>query len=148
MGFGSIRLFEVMEMGVAPVLMADRYALPPGPHWNSFLLQVPERDFRRLPELLEAHIAESRERGQRAREAWEQYFAPELVFDRMIDQLIEIRRDRLIPERLYRSMWPVIQLRASTRRGISNVLRMGVKMTRQVLGRKSKDENSASRNPA
>jgi len=148
MGFGSIRLFEVMEMGVAPVLLADRYALPPGPDWNTFLLQIPERDFRRLPELLEPHIAESRERGQRAREAWEQYFAPELVFDRMIDQLIEIRRERLIPERLYRSTWPLIQLRASARRSISNVLRMGVKMTRQVLGRKSKDENSASRNPA
>jgi len=147
MGFGSIRLFEVMEMGVAPVLLADRYALPPGPDWNSFLLQIPEREFRRLPELLEPHVAESEERGRRAREAWELFLAPELVFDRMVDQLIVIRRDRLIPERLYRRTWPMIQLRASARRWISNVLRTGVKMTRRVRGRKSVEENSESRNP-
>jgi len=147
MGFGSIRLFEVMEMGVAPVLLADRYALPPGPDWNSFLLQFPEREFRRLPELLEPHVAESEERGRRAREVWEQFFAPELAFDRMVDQLIEIRSERLISERLYRRTWPLIQLRASARRGISNVLRTGLKMTRRIRGRKSKEENSESRNP-
>ena len=112
MGFGSIRFFEAMEMGVAPVLLSDRYALPPGPDWQSFLLQVPESDYARLPSLLEARLAESAERGRRARQAWEQFFAPELIFDRMVDQLIEIRGQRIVPERLYRRMWMWQQLRA------------------------------------
>jgi Exostosin family len=115
MGFGSIRLFEVMEMGVAPVLLADRYALPPGPDWKSFLLMVPERDFARLPELLEPHIPESEERGRKAREAWEKFFAPDLVFDNIIDQLSDIRRRRIVPEKLYRQIWPLLKLRTNAK---------------------------------
>ena len=111
MGLGSIRLFEVMEMGVAPVLLADRYALPPGPDWGSFLLRVPEKEYARLPELLDAHVRESEERGRRAREAWQQFFAPEEVFDRVIEQMYEIRARRIIPEKLYRRMWLVMYLR-------------------------------------
>lgn len=129
MGFGSIRLFEVMEMGIAPVLLADRYALPPGPDWDSFLLKIPEKDFARLPELLEPYVAESEERGRRARQAWEQFFTPELIFDRMIDQLIEIRQQRVIPESLYRHIWPLLKLRFNAKPWIANILRTGLKKT-------------------
>lgn len=125
MGFGSIRLFEVMEMGVAPVLLADRYALPPGPDWASFLLQIPERQYRHLPELLEAHVAESEERGRKARKAWEEFFAPELVFDRMIDQLRTIQRERVVPEKLYRRLWPLLQMPVDAKLWVSKRLRRG-----------------------
>jgi hypothetical protein len=125
MGFGSNRLFEVMEMGIAPVLLADRYALPPGPDWDSFMLIVPEQDFARLPELLDAHVAESRVRGQKARKAWEEFFAPEVIFDRMIDQMCEIRRQRIIPERVYRWFWPLQQMRAATKPWILGLVRGG-----------------------
>jgi hypothetical protein len=123
MGFGSIRLFEVMEMGVAPVLLSDRYALPPGPDWSSFLLHIPENQFGQLPVLLEPHVAESEERGRRARKAWEEFFAPGVVFDRMIDQLCAIRQARIIPEKLYRRMWPLMQARVDAKVWISNRLR-------------------------
>jgi hypothetical protein len=123
MGFGSIRLFEVMEMGVAPVLLADRYALPPGPDWSSFMLVVPEQEFARLPELLDARVVESSERGQRARKAWEEFFAPEVIFDRMIDQMCEIRRQRMIPERAFRWFWPVLKMRATTKPFIAGLVR-------------------------
>jgi hypothetical protein len=123
MGFGSIRLFEVMEMGVAPVLLADQYALPPGPDWDSFLLTIPESDFAKLPELLEPHIPESEARGQKAREAWKQFFAPEVVFDRMIDQLSDIRQNKVLPEKLYRHLWPLLQLKADARPWIASKVR-------------------------
>ncbi len=122
MGFGSLRLFEAMMMGVAPVLLADRYLLPPGPDWGSFLLQYPESDYARLPALLEPHVAESAERGRRARQAWEQHFAPEVVFDLFIDQLCEIRRRRRIPERLYRLFWPLIQLQVDAKQKAATLL--------------------------
>lgn len=123
MGFGSIRLFEVMEMGVAPVLLADRYALPPGPDWPSFLLRIPEHQFGELPALLEPHLTESEERGRKARQTWEEFFAPELIFDRLIDQLCTIRQGRVVPERLYQRMWPLMQFRADARAWISKRLR-------------------------
>lgn len=125
MGFGSIRLFEVMEMGVASVLLADRYALPPGPDWPSFLIRVPERSFAQLPQLLESRKSESKAMGQRAREAWESFFAPDVIFDRMIDQLYAIKQERILRERLYRYIWPLLDMRETTRKQISNTLRRG-----------------------
>jgi Exostosin family len=147
MGFGSIRLFEVMEMGVAPVLLADRYALPPGPDWDSFLLRIPEREFGRLPELLEPHIAESEKRGQRAREAWDKFFAPDLIFDRMIDQLYDIRQHRIIPEKLYRRTWPLLQFHADARPWTGRTIRSGFNTVRRAFGAKNQEENLAGTDP-
>jgi len=143
MGLGSIRLFEAMEMGVAPVLLSDRYALPPGPDWGSFLLRIPERDFGRLPELLEPRVSESEERGRRARDAWEQFFAPELVFDRMIDQLINIRKQRIISERWFRYMWPILQAYASARPWVTGAARGALDKAKQSFGGKSRNERRA-----
>ena len=121
MGFGSIRLFEVMEMGVPPVLLADRYALPPGPAWDSFLVQVPESDVPSLPRILEPLVPQSWRRGELARKAWEQFFAPPVVFDRMIEQILEIRRSSLVPERWFRIAWPVLDLHANLRRSAAGL---------------------------
>lgn len=83
-GCGSIRFFEVMSAGVAPVLIADDYLLPAGIDWDSFLLRIAEKDIARLPELLEPHAATSAARGRMAREAWLQHFAPEKEFDEIV----------------------------------------------------------------
>lgn len=80
-GTGSVRLFEVMRAGVAPVLISDAYPLPPHVPWDSFLLRVAEREIKRLPELTERYLPESAERGRLAREAWVNHFAPEKQFD-------------------------------------------------------------------
>lgn len=115
MGLGSIRLFEAMEMGVAPVLIADGYALPPGPTWDRFLVVISESEIGRIPAILDAHVHESRDRGQAARHAWEEFFAPEVVFDRIVEQLVAIRNRRQIPERIYRWCWPAIALPTTLR---------------------------------
>lgn len=83
-GTGTIRLFEVMSAGIAPILIADDYLLPPGPDWDSFLLRVPQRDIASLPDLLQSHLASSPERGRLARNAWLEYFAPDHEFDGII----------------------------------------------------------------
>ncbi len=82
-GTGSIRLFEVMSAGIAPVLISDDYLLPSGIDWDSFLLRVPEKDIARLPKLIEPHLASSAERGRLAQAAWLQHFAPEHEFNQI-----------------------------------------------------------------
>jgi hypothetical protein len=83
-GTGSIRFFEVMQAGIAPVLLADDYVLPPQVPWDKFLLRIPEKDIARLPELLEPHLSTAAERGRLARQAWLEYFAPEKQFDAIV----------------------------------------------------------------
>jgi hypothetical protein len=102
---GGQRLFEVMQMGVAPVLISDALKLPAGPDWDSFLIQVPERRIRHLAEILEPYRAESAERGRLAQQAWEQWFAPPVVFNNVIGVCARTRETARIPERWVQPWW-------------------------------------------
>ncbi len=84
-GPSSLRLFEVMKSGVAPVLIADAYVRPPGVDWDSFLIRVKERDVSRLEKILEPELASAAERGRLARQAYLENFAEDVEFDRVID---------------------------------------------------------------
>ena len=84
-GLGTIRMFEVMSAGAAPVLISDGYVLPPGPDWDKFMIRVPERDISRLPQILEPRLAESAERGRLARQAFEEFFSMQQEFDRIVE---------------------------------------------------------------
>jgi hypothetical protein len=84
-GAGSSRFFEVMAAGVAPVLLSDAYALTPGPEWDRFLIRVRERAIARLPAILDPLLASAAERGRLARQAFDEYFAIDREFDRLVD---------------------------------------------------------------
>lgn len=108
---GSQRLFEVMQMGVAPVLISDHYDLPVGPDWSRFLIRVRERDIARLPEILEQHIETSAERGRIAREEWERHFAPETMFNTLIAAYGRIGQRSRISETWVRPFWGALKAR-------------------------------------
>ena len=84
-GAGSIRLFEVMGAGIAPVLISDNYAMPPGIDWDSFLIRCRERDIARLPEMLDALRSSAAERGRLALAAYKEHFEDLREFDRIIE---------------------------------------------------------------
>jgi hypothetical protein len=82
-GPSSIRLFEVMKAGIAPVLIADNYLLPPDIDWDSFLIRVKESDIAKLPKILEPLLPTAAERGRLAHEAYLANFAENVEFDRV-----------------------------------------------------------------
>jgi hypothetical protein len=71
----SIRLYETMRMGRAPVVLADGWVAPPGPAWDAFCIRVAERDWRRIPQILESREAEAVLMGERARAEWLEWFS-------------------------------------------------------------------------
>ena len=99
-GAASLRLFECMKMGVAPVILSDAWMLPEGPDWKSFAVLVPEKDILRLPDILKAHELEYVSRGMMARKAYERYFADGAYFDYLIDMCVSIRQSQIIPEEI------------------------------------------------
>jgi hypothetical protein len=109
-GSGSFRLFEVMRMGVAPVLISDRYVLPAGPDWSSFLIRIPEKGIAKLPSILEPYRAESVIRGRRAKEAWDRWFSTEQEFNQIISRCRSTLADPS-REQFYRMLWPIMILR-------------------------------------
>lgn len=103
-GLNSIRLFEMMEMGICPVIISDNWLLPKGPDWNSFAVFVKERDVSNLKLQLSLLQGEATERGRRARQEWEQWFAPEVQADRIGGLLKDILGDVRYPEKIVRKI--------------------------------------------
>lgn len=101
-GASSIRLFESLRMGRAPVIISDQWVPPNGPDWYAFSVRVAEKHVHRLPDLLAARAHESETMGLRAREAWENWFAERAVFHRVVNWCLEIKDERELPERILR----------------------------------------------
>jgi hypothetical protein len=98
----SIRLFETMRMGRAPVILADAWARPSGPSWERFAIQVREKDFRQLPRILEERESEAVEMGELARTEWDRWFSEEVLFHHLVELCLDIQRNRKIPEAVAR----------------------------------------------
>lgn len=73
----SHRLFEVMQMGRVPVILADAWMPPEGPDWSSFSIRISESRLSDVPEILASRVNEWSEMAENARSAWETFFSPE-----------------------------------------------------------------------
>jgi hypothetical protein len=101
----SIRLFETMRMGRVPVILSDQWLAPVGPRWEEFAIRIPEKDFAKIPRLLEEREADAVSMGELARKEWEQWFSDEVLFHHLVELCLDIQRNRRIPESLGR--WPI-----------------------------------------
>lgn len=89
-GPSSIRLFETMELGVAPVIIADDWVEPPGVAWSQCSLRVAEADIPRLPTILREHESRAEAMGRAARRAWEERYAPHTRLRTVVDACLAI----------------------------------------------------------
>jgi hypothetical protein len=94
----SIRLFETMRMGRVPVILSDGWVPPAGPRWDEFSLRVRERDFARVPALLEKLEPEAVKMGRLARTEWERWFSEEVLFHQLVELCLDIRAKRKLRE--------------------------------------------------
>ena len=103
---GSYRLFETMELGRVPVVLSDAYVPCVGPNWDSFVLFVPESNLADLPAILEKWQPQAAEMGRSARRAWEDWFAPDVQFHRMVSWLAELKSNGPSLRPIDRLRWP------------------------------------------
>lgn len=100
----SIRLFEVMKLGVAPVIISDDWILPRGPQWETFSIFIKEKNLDQLDAILEEKEKDYVVMGKKAGEAYRQFFADEVYFDYLIDQCLDIQQHQKLPESLFWSL--------------------------------------------
>ena len=96
----SVRVFEVMKSGRVPVILSDEWVAPGGPDWPTFSVRISESDVTSLPALLEGLEPEAATMGQRARQAWEAWFADDVAFHHLVEECLDITRTRLRSESL------------------------------------------------
>ena len=94
----SMRLFESMKMGRAPVIIGDDWVAPQGPDWGTFSFRIAEKDIATVPELLEREEHRAEEMGLLARKAWENWFAENVAFHRVVEWCLDLKENRRIPE--------------------------------------------------
>jgi Exostosin family len=89
-GFGasSIRLFETMSFGRAPVIISDGWRRPPGIPWQDFCVFVPESDIMLIPSILRARETDAAKMGQLAMDIYETFFAPSVFFEQLLNSLM------------------------------------------------------------
>ena len=92
-GLSSYRIFEAMKCGRAPVIIADHWSPPPGIRWDDFAIFVPERDIPRIPDIINAHEHEWKERGLHAYETWKTHFSHETVGNYVVTSLYSALKD-------------------------------------------------------
>lgn len=110
-GHASIRLYEVMELGVAPVIISDGWIPPKGPTWEEFAIFVKARDVDNLKAILESYEDRASEMGRKAQDAFYDYFADDKQ-PSMIHQLIkELLAERdSARENIISAIFPFIHL--------------------------------------
>lgn len=100
-GPASIRLFEMMEAGIAPVIISDEWCRPLGPAWEQFALFVAEKDVGDLYQIVKVHEDEYRERGRMARKAFEDFFAPDQYWEGLLKTTDYVANNQTMPEASY-----------------------------------------------
>jgi hypothetical protein len=108
-GSSSFRLFETMALGRAPVIISDEWVPPTGPDWESFSFHVRESDVAGIPALLEANEDRAALMGRRARDAFADWFAPDVVFHHVVEWCLELVAAVDVRPRLT-ALYPYVQL--------------------------------------
>jgi len=122
-GTSSMRLFETMQMGRAPVILSDQWVPPEGPQWEQLALRIAEKDAANVPKILEEKEAEAMAMGLKARQEWERWFAPEAVFNTVVDWCLQIKNDRRLPEEIARlTVYPQLLRKTFFRRYLKSCL--------------------------
>ena len=80
----SMRLFQALQAGTIPVILADSLVLPLGPDWDKICIRIPESQLDRVPEILEQHEPRFPAMTIEARKAWEKWFSPERTLNSMV----------------------------------------------------------------
>jgi Exostosin family len=103
----SVRLFETMKMGRVPVILSDEWVAPEGPSWQDFSIQVSESRVHELPEIIKTYEPYAFTMGKLARQAWENWFSPDLIYIRMLNYIesIYLARDINHDEQKYQKEW-------------------------------------------
>ena len=115
-GPSSMRLFEAMRAGRAPVVVSDDWLPPAFIDWDSCSIRIREAEIESLPMILREREPEAEGLGVRAREVWERRFAPSTMVHHIVETCIRIDEQNPRPHKRVRIAASGIARREALRR--------------------------------
>lgn len=100
-GSNSIRLYESMKAGIAPIIIADKWQPPYGPKWDDFAIFVKEKKTREIESIAERHENEYLQMGTLAQIAFNSFFSQDQSFNHLVASCVQIRSKQIISETFY-----------------------------------------------
>ena len=111
-GVSSIRLFEVMQAGRVPVIIADEWVPIEGLPWDEFSITIRESSLAEMDSIIRAKKDVAVVFGKKAREVWLQYCAPGAEGFMLAKSLRSVQANRNeAREKLIRSVFPLLRLK-------------------------------------
>lgn len=108
-GTSSFRLFESMQLGVAPVIISDAWVVPEIPQWNSACIMVKEKHVGEIEKILTAHERDYAEMGAAARQIFSEHFSEQSYFNYLVESCEHLMATKTwIPEAYYWKLRSVI----------------------------------------
>jgi Exostosin family len=89
-GPSSMRIFEAMRAGRAPVIISDAWTPPPFVQWEQCSLRIPEAEVLQVPEFLRKHRGDAQAMGERARAEWDRVFGPTGLFHHTVEASVAL----------------------------------------------------------
>lgn len=109
MACASVRFFEAMRAGRAPVLISDDYVYPEGIDFGEFVVRVRESEVLSIPRLLESLEDETADRGRLARQAFDSIWSGPSLFNYLGDCCLSLAESRHSSSRLIDHWWVIRQ---------------------------------------
>jgi hypothetical protein len=131
-GNSSIRLFEMMEYGIAPIIISDDWVPPIGPDWEEFAIFVPEKQLENLYKIVNQKGSEWQYRGQLAKKAFTDFFSEQAYFQFLISAILQIQSNQRYSEKYLTLLNPLKNMRNEIH-SIKNKLAQKVKKTISIL---------------
>jgi hypothetical protein len=104
-GVASHRLFEVMELGRVPVILADDWWAPVGPEWGKCSIRIREKNVGNLLRVLQVYEDRFQTMGRAARVEWETWFAPQRRLVWMLAKIESLQDNWILHARDLRRRW-------------------------------------------
>ena len=86
----SPRIYESMALGRCPVIISDEFVKPQGLNWEEFALFYPENCVTKIDVFLRKHEEQFQQRGQKAKENWDRFFAGDALKQYYAKSLLEL----------------------------------------------------------
>ena len=93
-GPATYRLFESMQLGRVPIIIADQWVKIPNIEWDTFSITIPESKIAQIPHILRERKDDAVEMGKIARTTWENFFSPEVSLYRICLVAQELQKNQ------------------------------------------------------